>query len=685
MTVEADDAAPRPAGDEQAGGAAAGPVSRYDEVAGRAAGHREAPAPDDGPETAGHDDPHRPRNGLATAIPAAHPSANVPDALFPDPQAEDRWRRRFTAVRLSLPDPARDDPDRAVYLSNESGRFELTCWDATTGASVQATDRPDGTVHGTLSADGRSLWWFDDHDGDEFGVWRCQPFGAAPGTAEEALPAVPPGYPAGVAVGNTLAIAGFSDDDGTRIHLARDGRIDQVYRHEADGGVGALATDESIWVLSHSEHGDSRYPALRAFAVADGAVLAELDDSPGKGLTAIAFSPVPGDQRLLVGHERRGRDELGIWDLGTGRFTELDIDLPGDLDAEFYPDGSALIVLHTHQGRSELYRYQLGTGSLTRLPAATGVISGAIARRDGSVWYRHSSAADGWQLRVLGPDGADRPLIAPPDGGPPPSQPVTDIWVDGPGGRIHALLARPDHAAPVADADHSNQALPTVFLVHGGPASADEDSFDALRATYLDAGLAVCQVNYRGSTGYGSAWRDALTARIGHTELADIACVHDHLITRGLVDPERSAIAGHSWGGFLALLALGTQPTRWAVGVAGVPVADYLAAYADEMEPMRAYDRALFGGSPQEKPDAYADSSPLSWIDQVAAPVLVFAGENDPRCPIRQIDNYLDALAARGAEYAVYRYHAGHGSMVIAERLRQVACEVAFVRDRLLP
>ena len=226
---------------------------------------------------------------------------------------------------------------------------------------------------------------------------------------------------------------------------------------------------------------------------------------------------------------------------------------------------------------------------------------------------------------------------------------------------------------------------PTVFAVHGGPAAGDEDSFDASRAAWLDAGFAVVQVNYRGSTGYGSAWRDALTERIGHTELADIAAVHDHLIAEGVVDPTRSVISGYSWGGYLTLLALGVQPERWAAGVGGVPVADYVAAYEDEMEPLRAYDRALFGGSPQDVPDAYRDSSPLTYVDRVRVPVLVLAGENDPRCPIRQIDNYLDALAERGADYAVYRYDAGHGSMVVAERLRQLACEIAFVRRVLAP
>jgi dipeptidyl aminopeptidase/acylaminoacyl peptidase len=70
-------------------------------------------------------------------------------------------------------------------------------------------------------------------------------------------------------------------------------------------------------------------------------------------------------------------------------------------------------------------------------------------------------------------------------------------------------------------------------------------------------------------------------------------------------------------------------------------------------------------------------------VDQVRAPVLVMAGENDPRCPIQQIDNYLDRLVERGAEHAVYRYDAGHGSLVVAELVKQTAIAVDFVRRAL--
>ena len=115
-----------------------------------------------------------------------------------------------------------------------------------------------------------------------------------------------------------------------------------------------------------------------------------------------------------------------------------------------------------------------------------------------------------------------------------------------------------------------------------------------------------------------------------------------------------------------------------------MPVADYLTAYADEMEQLRAFDRALFGGSPQERPEAYRAASPLTYVDRVRAPVLVLAGENDPRCPIRQVDNYLDALATRaGPPYEVTRFDAGHGSMVVDQTIAHIGTEVGFARRAL--
>ncbi|MFD0480552.1 alpha/beta hydrolase family protein [Nonomuraea thailandensis] len=183
--------------------------------------------------------------------------------------------------------------------------------------------------------------------------------------------------------------------------------------------------------------------------------------------------------------------------------------------------------------------------------------------------------------------------------------------------------------------------------VHGGPATHDIDAFRASPSLWVDHGFAVVQVNYRGSTGYGSAWRDALENRIGHTELEDVVAVRDHLVASGIADPDRVVLSGTSWGGFLTLLGLGVYPDRWTLGMASVPIADYALAYDDEMESLKAFDRSLFGGSPDEVPGRYRDASPITYVEAVRAPVLILAGDNDSRCPIRQILSYTEALPAR--------------------------------------
>ena len=572
------------------------------------------------------------------------------------------WEQRFLATRVSLPDWAQDAPDRCLYVANPTGTFELYAWDRGTGATRQVTDRANGTSDGALSPDGEQVWWFDDTDGDEFGSWKRQPFAGGPD--EDAAPGVPAAYPAGLEIGRAVVVVGCSTDDGSSIHVVRDGAAWVLYASEHDAELAGLSRDERLVVLEHSEHGDSRHRALRVLTL-DGQTVWERWDGEGLGLSAVGFSPVDGDERLLAVHEREGRPLPFVVDPRTGQETHPDLStIEGDLDADWYADGSALLVHAEARGRSTLHRVGLD-GTIELLPTPPGTIGGASPRPDGSVEFSWSSAASPTAIRST---TGDVVLTAP--GTPAPaSVAVTDAFVDGPGGRIHALVAVPADAGP----------FPTVFLAHGGPTWHDADSFASDRAAYVDLGCAVVHVNYRGSTGYGAAWRDALTGRPGLTELEDLAAVHDWAVSSGLADPARCVLAGGSWGGYLTLLGLGTQPERWAAGVAAVPVADYLAAYEDEMEPLRAFDRSLFGGSPAQVPERYERSSPLSYVGAVRAPVLVLAGANDPRCPIRQIENWLAAAAERGKDVTVYRFDAGHGSLVVDERVRQMRAELEFV------
>lgn len=595
------------------------------------------------------------------------------------------WERRFRAPRVGLPDWADDAPERCAVVATTGGVVEVHSWDRATGALTQLTSRKEGTVHAAIEPDGSAVWWFDDGDGDEFGVWRRQPFGAAPGQDVEDATGLEAAYSAGLALGRGgLAVVGRADDSyGSQIHVLRRGGTSRlVYAHAEDAGVGDLSEDGTLLAVVHSEHGDSRHPAVRVLRVDDGSTVADLWDGDGKGLDVEGFAPVAGDPRLLLGHERRGRSELLVWDVVTGEQRELDLGLPGDVSgADWFPDGRGLLVSVDHEARTRLYRVDLAPldrgEPLAPEPIGRpdGTVGSATVRPDGDVWSTWSSAAQPSAVRDL----AGNVVLAAPGDPAPPSVTVEDVWVDGAGGRIHALLRRPvaDDGTPLPGP------LPLVVDVHGGPTHHDADAFRAYPSAWVDHGYAVVQVNYRGSTGYGSAWRDALDAEVGHIELEDVVAVRDHLVATGVADGARVVLAGASWGGYLTLLGLGLYPDRWALGLAGVPVADYVAAYEDEMEALKAFDRSLFGGSPDEVPEKYRHSSPLTYVDAVRAPVLILAGENDPRCPIRQIENYVGALAARGVEHQVYRYDAGHGSLVDDERVKQTRVELEFAARHL--
>ena len=582
---------------------------------------------------------------------------------------EPAWEKRFRATRVSLPDWAEDAPHRCVFVCNATGTFEVYAWDRARQTQRRVTDRPQGTSHATVDPIGAQVWWFADTDGDEFGVWMRQSFEGGPD--EVAVPGLGPSYPAGLAVGRDgLAVLGRSTQGRSSVHLVRAGHEPStLYDHAEDAHVGDLSRDGTLVAIGHSEHGDSRHMAVRVLGL-DGRVVADLWDGPGKGVEVLGFAPVEGDTRLLVQHERHGTAALLVWDVATGAQQELALDLPGEVSAQWYADGTALLVSHDYQARTELLRYDLAARRAERLDTPRGVVTAATARPDGTVEFSWSSS----ELPPVVRSTTGEVVLTPPGEPAPISVPVQDAWVEGPGGRIHALVSRPTAAL---------EPYPAVFLVHGGPTWHDSDAFSAAVAAWVDHGFAVIRVNYRGSDGYGSAWRDALQGRVGLTELEDVAAVRDWAVDSGLVDARSVVLSGGSWGGFLTLLGLGTQPEAWSVGIAAVPVADYVAAYEDEMEALQAFDRSLFGGSPAEVPERYRESSPITYVDEVRVPVLVLAGANDPRCPIRQIENYLGRLAERGVDHAVYRFDAGHGSLVVEERIRQVRAELDFVMNHL--
>jgi dipeptidyl aminopeptidase/acylaminoacyl peptidase len=580
--------------------------------------------------------------------------------------SEAAWRRRYRTPRSTFPSWARDRADRLVYLSNHVGRFEVFAWDRERDEHRQVTDRPEGTgyrVASRVDPSGDHVWWWNDRKGDEFGTWVVERFDGA--DRRDAAP-LEPSYSAGLAVGRTFALIGRSTGaEGTTVYVVpRSDRPLRIYAHRESARISHISADEQLVLLSHSEHGDSRNPALRVIDLA-GSAVSELWDGPGRGLQPGRWSPLPGDRRVIVHHERTGSLRPMVWDVATGATTDIDVDLEGELSADWFPDAEAVLIGQDHRGRSRLYRYHLGTRILQPIATEPGSIGAAQVRPDGDVWYQlsasvfppHTRSGSRVVLRARGPE-------------PPESVQYTDADVRS----IHVFIAEP-RSGP--------RPRPTLFLVHGGPEAHDRDEWSPEVQTWVDHGFLVLLVNYRGSSGYGKEWRDAIKGRPGLTELEDIAAVQDWAVAQGMADAKRCVIGGGSWGGYLTLLGLGTQPERWAAGLAGVPIGDYIAAFEDEMEPLKRYDAALFGGTPAEVPQVYRERNPITYVDRVRVPVMMLVGQNDPRCPSRSADIYEMRLKELGKTFETYRYDAGHGSLVIDERIRQMEAQIAFLAKHL--
>ncbi len=591
------------------------------------------------------------------------------------------WEQRFRAPTLLFPTWSRHAPDRLVYASTESGRFQVHAWDRARGTRTRITDEQVGVLGGHVSADGEHVVWLSDPSGDESGRFVAAPFG---GGEAHHVAGFPAGWDEGIALGRQRIVAATSDSDGFGVWAADAGDSESpaslLHHHQESvrlaGGSGiaagsveqaALSPDEALVCLEHAEHGDLIHQALRVIDTRTGEAVGDLRDA-GFELAAFAWSPVPRDGRIAIGREREGERRPAIWDLRNGRVDELRLDLEGLVEpADWWPDASALLLVQLVDGRHRLHRLDLASAGLTTIPTEPGSITGARVRPDGAVWYRlQDGATNGRVLEA----GRTDPLIEPKGPAAPPGRPFEDWTFANPAGqRVHGFLVRPAGSPP----------YPTVMLVHGGPTWLDLDRWAPDVQAYADAGFMVAMVNYRGSIGYGQAWRDSIIGNIGFPETEDIVAGHDDLIRREIVDPARSVLAGWSWGGYLTLLGHGLHPDRFVAGIAGVPVGDYAAGYEDLSPTLQAYDRALLGGTPAELPELMRERSPISYVDRVRAPILFLAGSNDSRCPIRQVMLYVDRLRGRGHPHELYVYETGHSSFDLDERVRQRALVLDFL------
>jgi dipeptidyl aminopeptidase/acylaminoacyl peptidase len=180
---------------------------------------------------------------------------------------------------------------------------------------------------------------------------------------------------------------------------------------------------------------------------------------------------------------------------------------------------------------------------------------------------------------------------------------------------------------------------PLVVQIHGGPTGTDRDtwrqSWSAPIILMRQRGAFVLQVNYHGSGGYGLDWAESIgEGKAYDLETPDIEAGVDEMIRRGLVDPDRLACIGWSYGGILAADLI-TKSERWKVASVGAADVEWISDWAN-VDFGAAYDNYYFGGSPFEKLQVYIDKSPFFRLPKVKTPTIVFTGDADRNVPPHQ-------------------------------------------------
>jgi dipeptidyl aminopeptidase/acylaminoacyl peptidase len=223
---------------------------------------------------------------------------------------------------------------------------------------------------------------------------------------------------------------------------------------------------------------------------------------------------------------------------------------------------------------------------------------------------------------------------------------------------------------------------PVVVHVHGGPESQAHQLFSPVIQALVASGYGVVVPNVRGSTGYGKRYAalDDTTRRLD--SVRDLAAIHGALGELGF-DPERAALWGGSYGGYMVLAGLAFQPELWAAGVDIVGIASLVTFLENTSAYRRAHREREYGSLAQDR-EFLVEASPMTHISAMRAPLFVIHGRNDPRVPVSEAEQIVASLRERDVrcELCVYEDE-GHGLARLANRLDAYPRAITFLDEAM--
>lgn len=373
------------------------------------------------------------------------------------------------------------------------------------------------------------------------------------------------------------------------------------------------------------------------------------------------------DKQLAYTSDAKGVREVVIQEFQgeERRFLELDEE---EEAVDFIPPtwslrGDKVYYIVGKHGRTAIHGHPIDGKKEETLPFPEGTIVSFKLSREGKIAALHSSTTSprGIYIYTAGSKSAipltprnysfDLTRLAKPQ----------SVWYESFDGlRIHGWYL---------PSVSGNPPYPAVVCVHGGPWGQvfDNWSMDTeIMHCLSQSGFAVFAPNFRGSTGYGAAFQKMDVGDLGGGDLEDVIFAAKWLRKQATIDSSRVAIYGHSYGGYMTLIALTRKPEVFAAGVSLSPVTDWLESYDLEDAAFRLMDEMLWGGSIPEKTELLKDRSPITHLSNIRAPVMIMAAKEDPRCPFQPVEKFVKKLGEmhHSHEFTIEE-KAGHISFLV--------------------
>ncbi|HEX8814059.1 MAG TPA: S9 family peptidase [Terriglobales bacterium] len=583
------------------------------------------------------------------------------------------------------------DGNKVVFVTNISGRNNLWTVPAEGGWPTQLTISDQRQSQPTWSPDGKWIAYMSDYDGDE--QWDI--FIVSPKDGR---------------VVNLTHTREVSEEEPRWSHDGRylaylvkpktspDYEIDvydmlmRTTKHVTSATSADQLNDNPIWshdgksivyTQSQAKGTDSN---IFIVGIAGGASTL-LTPHSGEALYA-ANDISPDGKTLLITSNADGHQNVGLLDIATNKISWLTHDKWEITGGNFSPDGNSLTWSANIEGDTDIYIHDLASGKNTRLDFGPGVsepagIASAFTEDGKRLLYQHTGPTmpnDLWVYDLV--TGKSQQLTNSLVAGVRSQDMVEPFLVHYPSRDGKWTISAWVYVTYNMVRNGQNAA---IVYVHGGPTGQFDNSFNRFIQHMVNAGYMVIAPNYRGSTGYGEDFQQADLFDMGGGDLQDVLGAADFIKQTGYIDPKTIALMGGSYGGYLTMMGVTKAPDVWAAGVPIVPFVNWFTEIQNEDPALQQYDRATMGDLENNK-ERYHDRSPIFFVDQISAPLLLLAGANDPRCPDTESQQVVDAIKKRGgkAELKIYE-NEGHGFSRVENQIDAYKRASEFIRAHVPP